>query len=128
MDPETYQAKQVMQCYRTRMQIELAFRDIKNTRTGLALRETRSRSLDQLANLLLVGMLASFCLWLIGRLAVERKAHYQLQANTVRDQKVLSVLFIACQLVAHQRLPTQMHSFRNALTLVRRDIKGQAEA
>lgn len=126
--PKTYRAKHVMQIYRTRMQIELAFRDIKNTRAGLALRETRSRTQARLANLLLVGMLASFCLWLIGRLAVERKAHYQLQANTVRDQKVLSVFFIACQLVAHHRLPTQLNSFQNALTLVRRDIKAQSQA
>lgn len=54
------------------MRRELAFRDIKNTRAGLALRETRSRASHRLANLLLVGMLASFCLWLVGRLAIQR--------------------------------------------------------
>ena len=127
LDPQTYDTKHVMTLYRTRMQIELAFRDIKNTRAGFALRETRSRSYTRLANLLLVGMLAHFCLWLIGRFAVERDEHYQLQANTERHHKVLSVFFIACQLITYQQLPTTMHWFPNALTLIRRDIAEQAD-
>lgn len=128
LDPQSYDAKHVMALYRTRMQIELAFRDIKNTRAGFALRETRSRTHARLANLLLVGMLAHFCLWLVGRFAMKRDEHYQLQANTERQHKVLSVFFIACQLITYQRLPKTMHWFSNAIRLVRRDIDEQAAA
>jgi len=88
--PVEYPAKAIIQCYRTRMQIAQAFRDIKNMRTGLCLRQSRSRSLNRLANLLLVGMLASFCLWLVGRLAEHQKLHYQFQANTLKNKRVLS--------------------------------------
>jgi len=89
LTPDKYSAKAIIQCYRTRMQIEQAFRDIKNMRTGLCLRQSRSRSLNRLANLLLVGMLASFCIWLVGRLAEHQKQHYQFQANTLKDKRVL---------------------------------------
>ncbi len=62
-----------MQCYRARMQIEQAFRDIKNMRSRLCLIQTRLCYSNRLANLLLIGMLASFCIWLVGRLAEQRK-------------------------------------------------------
>lgn len=126
LEPTTHSAKHVIQLYKTRMQIELAFRDIKNYRAGFALRQTRSRTPQRLANLLLVGMLASFCLWLVGRAAVKRKAHYRLQANTHRRTRVLSIFFIACQLVKQGRLPTRPTWFAAALTLVQRDIEAQA--
>ena len=122
LNPHNYNTKQVMQLYRTRMQIELGFRDIKNTRDGLALRETRSTSTLRLANLLLVGMLAHFCLWLIGRLAVASGAHYQLQANTERTRPVLSVFFIGRQLVSHNRLPKGARCYQRAIALVKEDI------
>lgn len=34
---------------------------------------------------------------------------------------------IACQLIAYEQLPTTMHWFPNALTLIRRDIAEQAD-
>ena len=126
LEPATHTAKHVIQLYKTRMQIELAFRDIKNYRAGFALRQTRSRTPQRLANLLLVGMLANFCLWLLGRAAIERKAHYRLQANTHRRTRVLSSFFIACQLVKQGRLPTRPTWLDNALALVHRDIDCQA--
>ena len=125
LDPVLYQAKQVMQFYRTRMHIELAFRDIKNIRDGLALRETRSCNDQRLANLLLVGMLAHFCLWLIGRLAKARRMHYRLQANTERHSNVLSLFFIALQLVTQRRVPRGEHCFKQALALIHQDILHQ---
>ena len=86
LEPVTHNAKHIIQIYKTRMQIELGFREFKNTRPGLALRETHSFSSTRLANLLLIGMPACFCLWLIGRLAIQRHDYYLLQANTQRDR------------------------------------------
>ena len=125
LEPITHNAKHIIQIYKTRMQIELAFREFKNTRAGLALRELRSRSSTRLSNLLLVGMLACFCLWLIGRLAIQRHDHYLLQANTQRHRNVLSVFFVACQLVKQNRLPTNPPWFFHALELVHDDIARQ---
>jgi hypothetical protein len=80
-----------MQLYRTRMQIEEGFRDIKYHRTGFSLSETRTRSPERLANYLLVGMLVTLVVWLIGRLAEEQKLHYQYKINRVNTCRVLSL-------------------------------------
>lgn len=126
LDPALHTPQYLMRLYKTRMQIEQAFRDIKNTRAGFALRESRSRSPQRLANLLLVGMLAGFALWLVGRLAIHHRVHYQLQANTVRKQHVLSAFFIACQLSQHHRLPSHHTWFEDALALLHLDIARQS--
>lgn len=117
LDPTTDSPHHIIHRYKTRRQIEQAFRDIKNTRAGFALREARSRSPQRLANLLLVG-----------RLAIQQGDHYQLQANTVRNYQVLSAFFVACQLSLQNRLPTQPTWFNDALTLVHHDIARQSGA
>ncbi len=126
LSPEEYSSKKITHCYRTRMQIEQAFRDIKNMRSGLCLRQTRSRSLNRLANLLLIGMLASFCIWLVGRLAEQQKQHYQFQANTVKDKRVLSIFFLGLQCLKKNSIRWHHHHFRETLTLLREDIACQS--
>jgi hypothetical protein len=125
--PEEKSAKQVIQLYRTRMQIEEAFRDIKNPRTGFALTQTRSRSAERLANLLLVGMLATLVVWLMGRLAEDRHLHYHYQANTVRQQRVLSLFYLGCLIAAQGTILYTQSEFRHALKLVQHDMKKQWE-
>jgi len=118
-------AKPVIRLYRTRMQIEEAFRDIKNQRTGFSLVETRTRLPERLANLLLVGMLATFTIWLVGRLAEERQWHYQFQANTVRTQRVLSLFYLGCQILLQGQINFTQQEIKQAIQLVRRDILQQ---
>lgn len=115
-------AKQVIQLYRTRMQIEEAFRDIKNQRTGFALTQTRSRSPERLANLLLVGMLATLVVWLMGRLAEERQLHYHYQANTVRQYRVLSLFYLGCLITAQERIHFTQGGLKQAIKLVQNDM------
>jgi hypothetical protein len=118
-------AKQLVKLYRTRMQIEESFRDIKNPRTGFSLTVTRSRSTERLANLLLVGMLATIILWLIGRLAEEKQLHYQYQANTVRNKRVLSLFYLGCLLIMQKRITFTQQELKAAIKLVQRDILTQ---
>lgn len=118
-------AKQVVQCYRTRMQIEEAFRDIKNQRTGFSLTETRSRSPERLANLLLVGLLATLVVWLMGRLAEEKQWHYQYQANTVKTQRVLSLFYLGCLLIVQGQVNFTQHECQHAIKLVQQDMLKQ---
>jgi len=117
-----FTAKQVIQLYRTRMQIEESFRDIKNQRTGFSLSETRSHSAERLANLLLIGMLATFVVWLIGRLAEEKKLQYQYQANTVKNQRVLSLFYLGCLLIRQGQLQFTQRECHQAIKLIRHDM------
>lgn len=123
--PEVMSAEQLVKLYRTRMQIEESFRDIKNPRTGFSLTATRSRSTERLANLLLVGMLATISLWLIGRLAEEKQLHYQYQANTVRNKRVLSLFYLGCLLTRQKRISFTQQELKAAIKLVQRDILNQ---
>lgn len=95
-------AKKVVQFYRKRMQIEESFRDMKNTRSGFSLRDSRTNTAKRLTILMLINTLSQFAVWLIGRAGQSRKLHQELQANTIRDKSVLSTFFIGCQLVQHK--------------------------
>jgi len=97
------QAIKVVKWYKRRMKIEHEFRDTKDPKWGLGLQYTRTRSSQRLAILMLIGAVAMFMLWLIG-LAVENKQlHYQYQANTVKTHRVLSLIFLALQVVLHDK-------------------------
>ncbi len=104
------------------MQIEESFRDIKNQRTGFSLSETRSHSVERLANLLLIGMLATFVVWLIGRLAEEKQLQYQYQANTVKKQRVLSLFYLGCLLIRQGQLQFTQRECYQAIKLIRHDM------
>ena len=121
-------AKQVIQLYGTRMQIEESFRDIKNQRTGFSLSETRTHSPRRLANLLLVGMLATLVVWLMERLAEEKQWHYQYQANTVKNQRVLSLFYLGCLLVVQGQFNFTQHELQHAIKLVQQDMLNQWES
>lgn len=57
------EAKRVVKLYRTRMQIEESFRDLK---TGLHFNQSNTRTLAYLSVLLLLAMLAQYILYLLG--------------------------------------------------------------
>lgn len=59
-------ARQLVDLYARRMQIELAFRDLKSHRYGHAMKDSLTRKGPRLQVLLLVSTLASFVSWLAG--------------------------------------------------------------
>jgi len=91
--------KQIFNLYKTRMQIEEGFRDIKNSRWGLSFSEARCTSTYRYENLLLVAHLATFAIWVIGKMAYLKQWHRQYQANTVRNEKVLSTFFLGLEII-----------------------------
>ena len=86
-----HSASEIVALYASRMKIEEVFRDTKSPRYGWAFDYARSRSSERLETLLLIGAVAIFACVVAGlvgeRLALTRK----LQANTVRDRRVISV-------------------------------------
>jgi len=91
--------KRIVKLYSLRMQIEETFRDLKNARWGLGLQYARSRSHARLENLLLIGTLAMFVIWLAGLIAKTKEWIRHFQANTERRYPVLSVFFLGTRLL-----------------------------
>ncbi|MCL2895858.1 IS4 family transposase [Brenneria tiliae] len=98
-------AKQAVKMYRTRMQIEESFRDSKNQRIGLSLKESRSRNEERLQILLLIVALATLTLWLIGSLARQRGREKGYQANTEKRKAVLSTFNLGMQVLRKEGMP-----------------------
>lgn len=88
--------KQIVALYATRMQIELAFRDLKSHRFGWAFEDARSRSLPRMAIQILLAALASLVAMLFGLAAEEANLQRQYQANTIRTRRVLSLVSLGC--------------------------------
>jgi hypothetical protein len=81
------------------MQIEEAFRDLKNTRNGFGLRHCRSFRVERLNVALLIASLAMLVLWIFGNAAKQKNIHYSYQANTEKRSSVLSVILIGWQVL-----------------------------
>ena len=118
LSPEHYRAADIVAMYRTRMQIEEAFRDLKNTRNGFSLRHCRSFNRHRLDIALLISAIAMLGLWLLGLMAKQLKLHHSFQANTVRTRAVLSTFQIGWQSL-QRRLRFTLEQFHDALATLR---------
>lgn len=94
-------AKKVVACYKTRMQIEETFRDIKDYRYGIGIRATLSNSKERVAVLLLIAALALLVFGILGRLAYETGESRVFQANTIKNRRVLSYWYMGQQIYQH---------------------------
>ncbi len=97
LSPEVMTPVQIIQLYKTRMQIEEAFRDLKNTRNGFSLRHCRSFNAERLNVALLIAAIAMLLLWIIGMMVKQNNEHTLYQANTIRHRSVLSTFTIGWQ-------------------------------
>jgi hypothetical protein len=94
-------ARRVINIYRARMQIEQNFRDVKNQQWGFGLRDSKTENMQRLEVLLLIAFIASIILWLIGIAAEAKNLHYEFQANTKRNGRVLSLFSLGWQIIKH---------------------------
>jgi Transposase DDE domain len=107
LSPECHSAESVIDTYGTRMQIEESFRDAKSGRFGLGLGQTRARTRERHGVQLLLAALALAAALLLGLDAEERKLHLQLQANSIKTRRVLSLVRLGLEIVrrlAHRYL------------------------
>jgi len=120
-------AKRVVSLFRTRMQIEEGFRDLKSPRHGFALRENLGRRLERTANLLLIAALGVLATWLMGLHGYQGNLHRGLQANTETRRRVLSVFFVGRRLLA-RALKVTVGDLRVAIRLLNQDVISQVPA
>lgn len=114
--------KRVIKLYKTRMQIEESFRDIKNSRWGFSLDEARAYSTVRYDNLLLIGSLATFCIWLIGKMAELRNMQRQYQANSTVHRKVISIFYLGCQVLRKEVKLFRPREQQQALSAIQQNI------
>ena len=98
-----YRADQLVACYRKRMQIEEAFRDLKDDRFGVGLCLSQTKQAARFTILLLIAALAQLALWLVGHAAMKAGYHAQYQANTARQRLSLSVITLGMQVARRAR-------------------------
>jgi len=120
--------KRVINLYKTRMQIEEGFRDIKNSRWGFSLDEAKVSTKFRYENLLLVGVLATFAVWLTGKVAELKNIHRQYQANTIKTRNVLSTFYLGCRVLNKQVVEIRRKDFKNALTALQQQFRAQCYA
>lgn len=92
-------ADKIMKLYARRMKIEHDFRDSKDPKWGLGIRASRSEDPLRLIIQLLIGFLASFILWLIGLCLEAKNLHRDFQANSIKSQRILSLVFLAIEAI-----------------------------
>jgi len=85
-------AQGIVAIYRTRMQIEKTFRDLKSHRFGWSMQDARSHTPERYAVLLLVGALAAVAVTLLGTMVESLGLQRRDQANTVRRRRTFSVM------------------------------------
>ncbi len=120
--------KPVMNLYKTRMQIEQGFRDIKNTRWGFSLEEAKVTMICRYENLLLVGTLATFAAWLVGQIAVQKDIHRRYQANTIKTSTVLSTFYLGCRVIKKQAGEFKLDDYKQALIALQENFEAQCFA
>jgi len=114
-------AQHIIKAYEYRMTIEENFRDTKSTRYGLALEMTFSKSHKRYAIMLLLAMLASVIAYLVGTLAELKQWHYQFQATSTKNKRVLSRFFLGAE-VLYKQLHFSLAEFLNALHFLQEEV------
>lgn len=117
--------KRVINVYKTRMQIEEGFRDIKNSRWGFSLDEARVSTAYRYENLLLIGALATFTVWLTDKVAEIKQLYRHYQANTIKTRNVLSTFYLGCQVVKNTTVEFRRRDYQQAVASLRQQVSEQ---
>lgn len=102
--------------YKTRMQIEETFRQLKTERFGWALDRARSKSPHRWRVLLLIAAIAAVFCTRLGLAAEAAGVHARYQANTVRHRRTLSLMTLGHLVVRDPKCPTNIRVCNAALT------------
>lgn len=107
-------ARRVVNIYRSRMQIEEGFRDMKSQQYGLGFEQNKSQSIRRLSVLILLTTLASRVLILTGIAVTLAKKHRDYQANSIKNKRVISFQFLGLRAIADRRLKIPIALFPSA--------------
>jgi hypothetical protein len=114
-------AKQAVALYRTRMQIEEEFRDMKSRLYGLGFEQNNSKLQRRLAVLILITTLACLVALLIGLTVISAGLHRRYQANTAK-KRVLSYQFLGRRAVMNDRIRLLKSDLMDAIAALKHGI------
>ena len=120
-------ANRIIGLYKTRMQIEEAFRDIKNPRWGLSLRHSKTYTGYRFENLLLIAALATLATWLVGIIAEMKGWYRHYQANTTIHRKILSTFYLGSEVLKTQFNSLMKKDYILALNKLRQALHQEAQ-
>lgn len=89
----------IIKLYFYRMEIEEGFRDLKSSQFGFSFEKAHSSKIRRIQVLLMIAMLAAYILFFIGWAAEIKKWHYQFQANTIKNRRVLSLFYLGARVI-----------------------------
>lgn len=92
-------AEKVVKIYKTRMTIEESFRDLKSTQYGFSMELNITIQSARLVVWLLLAALAHLLAWIVGCVAEKNGMHRQFQANSTRNRRVLSLIYLGMQII-----------------------------
>lgn len=95
----TAPASDLVGLYALRMRIEQTFRDEKCPKLGLGLDQVRTKKRKRIEVYLLLAALAHYIAFLVGLVAEHANLHWDFQANTCRDRRVLSLPRLGRELI-----------------------------
>lgn len=97
-------AREIVDVYRKRMSIECTFRSLKSHQFGFSFQDSQSAGAARLQILLLIQALATFLLWLVGRLAESRKLRPAYESNNRKDRPTISLLTLGAMIYTERVL------------------------
>lgn len=122
--PNTHKlAKRVVGIYKTRMQIEEGFRDMKSHRYGLGFDINLSKLKRRISVLVLLSTLANLVATLIGWTVASANKHRRYQANSVSNRRVLSYHFTGLRAFADKHLRLSKNEWNNAIQQLKAALK-----
>ena len=97
-------ASKIVKMYAKRMQIEEAFRDLKNSRFGVGLEHSQSRKQERLHILLLLQTLAEFAAW-VTAITAKLTQHYEPVARQIKKRLKYSMQRLGRAWLLHPNPP-----------------------
>ena len=106
-----------MKIYRFRMQIEEGFRDMKSHQFGQGFEYNKTVKINRLSVLILLSTIAHWLLMAVG--LATKHARKQYQANSLKNDTVLSLHFIGLRAIADKYSKLTTKQFLRAIEQLR---------
>jgi hypothetical protein len=107
-------AKQVVNIYSSRMQIEEGYKDMKSKIYGLGFNESKSYKIRRIEILMLVAVLATMVLILIGAAAEQAGYARHFQTKIIKKRRVISLQYMGLRVIANHNLALVQEHFVKA--------------
>lgn len=108
-------AKKVVAIYRTRMQIEEEFRDMKSRQYGLGFGQNKTKVLHRLKVLIFLASFANIVLTIVGLIICTKNEQRHYQANTIKNRRVLSLQTLGLRSILSKRFKAKLEHFKKAI-------------